>query len=135
MDAIVTTSRVLTRRRIDQLRTVGLFPVQPMRRRLHHVGPLTPLDRLLDENVEPSPDLIIGVDAVRADVDSPWGSVMVYIEPLWRVTESTLGWKVWEDWGSPFDASDLTNQQWATEDLARRYLEVLTDNFWAKVTR
>lgn len=134
MDAIETTSRVLTRRRIEQLRTVGLFPEQRMRRRFHHFGPLAPLDRLLDETVPPHCDLS-GMEMLDVDLDAPWGSVMVYVEPDWCVTEGALGWKVWEDWGSPFDASDLTSQHWVTEDLARRYLEVLTDNFWAKVQR
>lgn len=132
---IDTAPRVLTRRRLEQLRDVGLLAgVAITRRRFSYIGPLAPLDQLLDEDVTPTADMpALGGTPWSTDDDVPWGSVMVYVEPLWRITEGVTGWKVWEDWGSPYDASDLTNQHWRTEDLARRYLELLTDDFWTKI--
>lgn len=134
-DQVATRDRVLTRRRIEQLRAVGLFPAPITRRFFQHFGPLAAVDRLCDETVPARPEMCDNDGWCDGDELGVWGAVMVLVEPDWHITERHGRWIVWEDWGHPWDAGDLNNQHWQSEELARRYLEVLTDNFWAQVHR
>lgn len=128
-DVIDTRARVLTRQRLEQLREVGLFPGGQTRRLFTYWGPLAPLDRLLDESEPPCSGHVWR----DGDELSTWGSVMVYVEPEWKVRETALHtWVAYADWGGPYDGSDL-NPHWQSEELANRYLDLLTDNFWAEV--
>jgi hypothetical protein len=141
-DQIDSLYRVLTRRRLERLQAVGLFPNPISRKTFQHYGPLAPLDRLLDENEPAQPDMVENDYWRDGDKLGDWGVVTVWVEPDWHVEPANPlshpgQWKVWADWGDPADAGEFGWNEtiWATEQLARRYLELLTDNFWVRVTR
>jgi hypothetical protein len=104
-DQLDTRDRVLTRRRIEQLRAAGLFARPITRKWFQHLGPLADLDEMLDENVPARADMIDG--PTETALAGLWGVVMVHVEPDWHVTERNGRWIVWEHCGHPWDGGDL----------------------------
>ena len=97
VDAVDTRGdRVLTRRRIEQLRAVGAIPAAITRRWFQHMGPMDALDELFDETAPAQPEMI-DLPVWFAKSDSLWGICVVHVEPDWHIEKRALGWIVWKD--------------------------------------